>query len=207
VVVVTATRGEHGTDDPALWPPARLAARRGEEITASLAALGDRIEHRFLGDAVGRCHLDGSLVRHPGDDGVDELAGLITEIAPDTVLTFGPDGLTGHRDHRAVSSWTGHALRRLAGPSPRLLHACVTADWLERFGEFVEPMDDGDDAFAPVPTAELAVDLELTGALLDRKVAALRAQATQTASLEAAVGPARYATSVAGEWFRPGTGS
>ena len=39
VVVVTATRGEHGTDDPARWPPARLAAERSREITASLAAL------------------------------------------------------------------------------------------------------------------------------------------------------------------------
>src|SRR5688500_12111289 len=28
VVVATATLGEHGTDDPAAWPPARLADRR-----------------------------------------------------------------------------------------------------------------------------------------------------------------------------------
>jgi len=28
VVVVTATHGEHGTDDPARWPPDRLAAER-----------------------------------------------------------------------------------------------------------------------------------------------------------------------------------
>src|SRR5436309_2480711 len=54
VVVLTATRGEHGTDDPGRWPPARLAARRTQEIEASLAALGGphgTIEHHFLGDA------------------------------------------------------------------------------------------------------------------------------------------------------------
>jgi LmbE family N-acetylglucosaminyl deacetylase len=205
VVVVTATRGEHGTDDPVTWPPARLAARRTEEIAASLAALGgDGIEHRFLGDARGRCHLDGTLAGDPGAETVDELAGVLADVAPDTVLTFGPDGLTGHGDHRAVSAWTDRALRQVAGAAPRLLHACVTAGWVERFGEFVEPMDDGDDAFTPWPTGALAVDLEFEGELLDRKVAALRAQATQTAALEAAIGSGRYATSVAGEYFRPG---
>ncbi|MDD7965650.1 PIG-L deacetylase family protein [Actinomycetospora lemnae] len=207
VVVVTATRGEHGTDDPARWPPARLAARRGHEIVASMAALHGDIEHRFLGDARGRCHLDGALRGDPGAETVDELAAVLADVAPDTVVTFGPDGLTGHGDHRAVSAWTDRALRQLAGADgrgPRLLHACVTAAWVERFGEFVEPMDDGDDAFRPVPTDRLAVDLELSGELLDRKVAALRAQATQTAGLEAAVGSARYETSVAGEYFVPG---
>ena len=87
--------------------------------------------------------------------------------------------------------------------APRLLHAAVTEAWVRRFGEFVEPMDDAGDAFAPCRDAELAVDLELDGKLLDRKVAALRAQATQTAGLEAAVGADRYRASIAGEYFRP----
>ena len=198
VVVVTATRGEHGTGDPTRWPPARLAAERSREIVASLAALGT-VEHRFLG--ADRCHLDGALAADPGTDTVDELAAIVAEVAPDTVLTFGPDGLTGHGDHRAVSAWTDRALRRV--PSrPRLLHAVVTQRWLARAGEFVAPMDDAGDAFAPCPDDALVVDLELDGALLDRKVAALRAQATQTATLEAAVGPDRYRVAVAGEWFR-----
>jgi len=198
VVVVTATRGEHGTDDPARWPPARLAAERSREIVASLAALG-AVEHRFLGGD--RCHLDGALVADPGRETVDELAAIVAEVAPDTVLTFGPDGLTGHGDHRAVSAWTDRALRR-APTAPRLLHAVVTQRWLDRVGESVAPMDDAGDAFAPCPDDALAVDLELDGELLDRKVAALRAQATQTAGLEAAVGPERYRAAVAGEYFR-----
>jgi LmbE family N-acetylglucosaminyl deacetylase len=203
VVVVTATRGEHGTDDPDRWPPERLVRERAREIVDCLAALHPAIEHRFLGDATGRCHLDGALVADPGEDVVDELAAIVAEVGPDTVLTFGPDGITGHRDHRAVSAWTDRALQRVP-MAPRLLHAAVTESWVRAFGEFVEPMDDAGDAFVPCPEAELAVDLELDGQLLDRKVAALRAQATQTAALEAAVGSGRYATSVAGEYFRPG---
>lgn len=203
VVVVTATRGEQGTADPGRWPPAKLAARRSQEIAESLAALGgDRIEHRFLGDALGRCHLDGALAGDPGDETVEELAGVIADVAPDTVLTFGPDGMTGHGDHRAVSAWTDRALRRVPGAAPRVLHACVTAGWLERFGDLVEPVDDGDDAFAPAPPDQLVVDLDFSGELLDRKVAALRAQTTQTADLEAAVGAASYIAAVAGEYFR-----
>ncbi|HWN27423.1 MAG TPA: PIG-L family deacetylase, partial [Actinomycetospora sp.] len=161
-----------------------------------------RIEHRFLGDASGRCHLDGALVADPGEDAVDELAAIVAEIAPDTVLTFGPDGITGHRDHRAVSAWTDRALQRVPA-TPRLLHAAVTEAWVRRFAEFVEPMDDAGDAFAPCPDTELAVALELDGELLDRKLAALRAQATQTAGLEAAAGADRYRASIAGEYFRP----
>ncbi|MDN5919108.1 MAG: PIG-L family deacetylase [Pseudonocardia sp.] len=208
VVVVTATRGEHGTDDPDRWPPDRLAAERSREIVASLTALDpylDRIEHRFLGDARGLCHLDGALVADPGDETVDELAAIVAEVAPDTVLTFGPDGITGHRDHRAVSAWTDRALDRMP-TAPRLLHAVVTESWVRAFAEFLEPMDDAGDAFAPCPREELVVDFELAGELLDRKVAALRAQATQTAGLEAAAGADRYRASVAGEYFRPAPG-
>ena len=202
VVVVTATRGEHGTDDPDRWPPERLVRERAREIVDCLGALHPAIEHRFLGDATGRCHLDGALVADPGDAAIEELAAIVAEVAPDTVVTFGPDGITGHRDHRAVSAWTDRALQRVAA-TPRLLHAAVTEGWVRRFAEFVEPMDDAGDAFAPCPDAELAVALELDGELLDRKLAALRAQATQTAGLEAAAGVDRYRASIAGEYFRP----
>jgi LmbE family N-acetylglucosaminyl deacetylase len=210
VVVVTATRGEHGTDDPVQWPPDRLAPHRALEIADSLATLHPAIEHRFLGDAIGVCHLDGSLDPNPLSSTIDELAAIVDEVAPDTVLTFGPEGLTGHRDHRAVSAWTDHALRRSAAgrraPAVRVLHAATTEDWLRRFSDHAQPMDGSDDAFPPCPPGLLAVDLELTGSTLDRKVAALRAQATQTATLERVVGPDLYRSAVAGEYFRPAPG-
>jgi len=40
VVVVTATHGENGTDDPARWPPQRLAEQRERELRASLDVVG-----------------------------------------------------------------------------------------------------------------------------------------------------------------------
>lgn len=209
VVVVTATRGERGTDDPVARPPHVLAPLRAREIASSLAALHPAIEHRFLGEANGVCHLDGSLRPTAPVGAVEELAGIVGEVRPDTVLTFGPDGLTGHGDHRAVSAWTGQAVRRALHRPARLLHAATTEQWLAAFGEHAVPMDDGDDAFRPTPVEHLAVDIELGGPVLDRKVAALRAQASQTAVLESTVGPDAYRAAVAGEYFRavPGQGA
>ncbi|MDQ4116736.1 MAG: PIG-L family deacetylase [Actinomycetota bacterium] len=205
VVVVTATRGERGTDDPVRWPPALLAAVRSDEIVASMAVLDggrDLIEHRFLGAAHGVCHLDGELTGEPSGATIDELAAIVDEVSPDTVLTFGPDGMTGHSDHRAVSTWTDRALAATGLPT-RLLHATVTEHWARRFGAVVTRMDDASDVFAPSRADVLAVDLALAGRELHIKLAALRAQASQTATAERAWGTEIYRAVVAGEWFRP----
>jgi LmbE family N-acetylglucosaminyl deacetylase len=206
VVVVTATRGERGTDDPATWPPARLARERERELAASLAVLdggSGAIEHRFLGDRTGVCHLDGALHHGPAEDAVAELAGIVDEVGPDTVLTFGPDGITGHPDHRAVSAWTDRALRRAGRPGTRVLHAAVTDGFTAEFAGLLVPIDGSDDAYTPVARHRLAVDLELAGPELDRKVTALRAHAGQVGPLLDQLGPARYRRLVAGEWFAP----
>jgi LmbE family N-acetylglucosaminyl deacetylase len=118
------------------------------------------------------------------------------------VVTFGPDGFTGHGDHRAVSSWVTTALAGRNGRGPRLLHAALTpamvaagADVQARFGVY-EP---GTPVVHPAET--LAAALHLDGALLDTKIRALRAHASQTGALEAALTPERYRRWVATECF------
>jgi hypothetical protein len=91
VVCVTATLGEHGTDDPQRWPPQRLARVRTHEARASLAALGVT-EHHLLGVS------DGTCAAQPPDSVVRRLAQIIQSV--DTILTFGPDGMSGHEDPR-----------------------------------------------------------------------------------------------------------
>ena len=203
VVVVTATRGERGTDDPVRQPPAVLAPLRVRELALSLALLdggGGGVEHHFLGERTGHSYLDGALGR--SERAVGELTELVEWIAPDTVLTFGPDGMTGHPDHRAVSAWTDLALGRADVPAPRLLHAVVVAEWVRELGDALVPMDDGGDAFPVCPPERLAVHLDLEPAALDVKIAALRAHASQTGALVTALGPRRFRAAVAGEWFR-----
>lgn len=185
VVCVTATLGERGTPDPRRWPPERLAQVRAHEIRASLAALGVA-EHHQLGIADGTCAVQ------PLDAMVRRLGRIIDDVAPDTIVTFGPDGLTGHADHQAVSAWAT-AARAAAAPRTRLLYATTTEEFVERW----EPFRDAFDIFLAdglplrTPATALAAELRLGPAVIDRKIVALRAQASQTASLIAALGEER----------------
>src|SRR4051794_10204741 len=110
VVVVTATRGEQGTSEPGDWPPERLRALRERELAESLRVVGVE-EHLWLG------YDDGSLARADARLAVASLRRIIEDVGPDTVVTFGPDGMTGHDDHRTVSSWVTEAWRSCAHAS------------------------------------------------------------------------------------------
>jgi LmbE family N-acetylglucosaminyl deacetylase len=173
VVCVTATRGEQGTADPERWPNARLARTRTNELAAAHAVLGVA-EHRWL------TYRDGSCDRISPGRGMADVAHVIEEVRPDTIVTFGPDGYTGHSDHRAVSSWTSHAWAATRS-SARLLWAAVTAGTAARMAE-LEPVAG---AFYPgypqiTDDREVALHLDLRGDLLDRKVTAMRVHATQS---------------------------
>ena len=123
VVVVTATFGEHGTSDPRTWPPARLAALRHAELRNSLAAL-DVDELHLLG------YEDGGCARR---DGTAAIAGVIADIEPDLIVTFGPEGMTGHPDHRAISRWTTEAWAATR-PGADLWYATVTPEFHRKWG-------------------------------------------------------------------------
>jgi LmbE family N-acetylglucosaminyl deacetylase len=181
VVCVSATRGEHGTSDPVRWPPVRLAALRERELAASLTALGVT-EHHWLGFE------DGTCATVPPDRAVAALARLITEVGVDTLVTFAADGLTGHADHRTVSSWVSTAWEA-TDRRARLLHAATTPAFAERFAWLHERFtvyEPGLPAVTPEPA--LALRLPLDEKLLDRKLDALKAQASQTTGLIEALG-------------------
>jgi LmbE family N-acetylglucosaminyl deacetylase len=195
VVCVTATAGELGTPDPAAWPPDRLGRLRRWETAAAMAILGVR-EHRFLGLP------DGGLARIDEAHGAGIVEALIEEIAPATILTFAPHGMTFHPDHMAVSRWVTAAWRA-TGCQGRLLQAVPDADHFvefaaeyERWGIYL-----GDERPVPVPACEQAVHLRLEGCALDRKLAALHAMASQTRPAVALMGEELYAAEVAVEAF------
>ena len=188
VVVVTATLGERGTSDPRTWPPARLAALRHAELRNSLAAL-DVDELHLLG------YEDGGCARR---DGTPALAGVIADIEPDVIVTFGPEGMTGHPDHRAISRWTTEAWAATR-PGASLWYATVTPEFHRKWG----PTNDriglwADQPEPPSTSAEhLARSTRLTDDLLDLKVEALEAHASQTRPLIELLGPETYR-----EWWR-----
>jgi LmbE family N-acetylglucosaminyl deacetylase len=193
VVCVTATRGEAA--DPASGPEERaaLAQVRSRELDDAMALLGVQ-EHHWLDLP------DGGCAGLDPEGPVMALTALLDDVRPDTVITFGPDGFTGHPDHIAVSRWTDAAVVRSTA-APEVLHAVTTAR------ARVDPsLDDDYDVFylgrpRMCEDDELAVHLALDGAVLDRKVEALLRQPSQTSGLVEAVGLDRFRAWVANECF------
>ena len=188
VVVVTATLGQHGTSDPVAWPPERLAVLREHELRTSLAAVGVDELH-LLGLMDGEC---------TWNDGTDLIADLMTDIEPDLIVTFGPEGMTGHPDHRAVSAWTTDAWR-IARPRAELWYATLGTDFHAQWGALSDHVGLWAEQPSPPSTTDrdLAARVTLDGESLDRKLAALLAHASQTSPLVEAVGLGTYR-----EWWR-----
>ncbi len=175
VVCVTATRGEAGGTDQ------RLAEIRTAELEAALAVLGVT-EHHWLDYA------DGGCADVDDDVAAARVRRIVESVDPDTVVTFGPDGFTGHPDHVAVSRWVDLALD---GRSPRLLHAVsrerrADAGLDEDYGVFELGRP------RTLPDDDIDLLLPLDEALLDRKLRALLLQESQTAGLVSAVGLPRF---------------
>jgi LmbE family N-acetylglucosaminyl deacetylase len=182
VSVVTATRGEHGQAGSGQLTSSELGRLREEELRTAFAILGVD-DHRFLGVEDGRC------AEQPVQPMVQLLTEIIEQVAPTTILTFGPDGMTGHEDHQVVSSWVTSARSR-AAPGADLLYATTTAAHAD---EWQDLHDAYDIYLAPgLPMRrrpeELAFELRLDERLSRRKFDALRAMESQTSELIAAVG-------------------
>ncbi len=186
VACVTATLGDAGeTADAGRWPQRELRAIRRAEIAAAMDILGVE-EHECLDLD------DGTLADLDGAAHAARLSATIDRIRPDSVVTFGPDGMTGHPDHQTVCAWAGEALAR-SGHTARLLHATKTVAWAHEFADVNE------EVFPPglPPVAEPSWSLALDDATLGRKVRALEAHGSQTTGIIAALGRERYH-----EWVR-----
>lgn len=146
-------------------------------------------------------HPDGGCADVDDDVAVGQLLDVLDDVRPDTVVTFGPDGFTGHPDHRTVSRWVDLALGR-SGVSPRLLHAVSTEAELALDPSLNNDFNVFGDGWPRMcRPEELAVHLQLSGNALRRKVEALRRQGSQTGGLIDAVGIDRYAAWVSFESF------
>jgi LmbE family N-acetylglucosaminyl deacetylase len=178
VVDVTATRGEGGSMDEELWPPATMAQVRTRELLRSLELIGVR-EHRFLDGPV---DVDMDTPLDPA--GASQVEAIVREVDPDTMLTFGPDGMTGHEGHKSVSRWTTDAFHAAAKPGARLLYATVTPAWAEEWLERLAPFDIFRPGTPPITAPEdLAIAYELPEDVCDRKFAAIKAHESQIEGL------------------------
>jgi LmbE family N-acetylglucosaminyl deacetylase len=114
--IVSLTRGEGGQICDAEAATRRtLGAVRENELALAGHALGvDRVACLDLGD--------GRLADRALADVTATVRSILDDLEPDVVVSFGPDGATGHPDHVVSCLATMDAVQAMAHP-PRLLHA------------------------------------------------------------------------------------
>lgn len=217
VVLVVATRGEHGVPRPGVLAEGEhLGERRVVETRRSAEILGvERVE--FLG------YMDSGMMGeptndHPGcfwqadvDDAAERLASILRDVGADVLTIYDRNGGYGHPDHIQV-----HRVGRLAAERagvPRVFQATMNRDHLRRLlaeappEDLAEVLDDEgrartvDDGFG-TPEHEITHAVDVT-AFLDRKRASMEAHASQIGadSFFLKLAPEAFAASFGTEWY------
>lgn len=193
VVCVTATKGEKGVQNPDKWPAKKLATIRAKEMAQAMHTLGIP-NHHWLN------YPDGGCSQVNANEAVDRLKQLIEQYRPQTILTFGPEGMTGHPDHCTVSKWVDKATH---GSDIAVYHAVELAELYafmqeanRRFNFFFNidkpPICDKNDC---------NIMLELPEKLLDKKYRALDAMPSQYEAMFNAFGKDSICKMIASEAF------
>ena len=195
VVCITATRGEGGSMDEERWPTDTMAEVREAELMACLEILGVR-EHIWLD--LPDIDMDTPLP----ESGYERVLGLMTEVQPQTVLTFGPDGMTGHHAHMSASAWATRAFETVAPPGAGLYYATNTQEWAD---EFV-PIYNAFDVFRPgtppvTPRDELGIDFPLPPDVLELKLQAIQAHESQVGGMVEAFGEDIFRRAMKEEYY------
>lgn len=190
VVLATATRGEGG----GIGDPAQLAELRERELRIAMAGLCVR-DVRLLGYADGECSSADS------EQAIGSIIALIEDVLPDVIVTFGPDGITGHPDHVAVSRWTTAAAAAVG--HERVLYATMTHDFLQRHDELHSTLGvwmEGEPT--GVEARDLALHVIPTHREFELKRRALRAHESQVSTLIDIVGADAFDGWWVDEFFR-----
>lgn len=108
ITLVVSTKGEAG-QTAGFCKKEELGLFREQELMRAAKVLGIT-EVIFLG------YLDKEVPKVPPLDIVGRLVGIIRTRRPQVVITFGADGSSGHRDHRAIHHFTKAAIRLAKEP-------------------------------------------------------------------------------------------
>lgn len=189
-----ATSGEAGPiTDPEEVSREALGAVREREQRTAMKALGVAASttSRFLRMP------DYHVPDVPFDDLVDRIIGLLLEIRPDVVVTFGPDGMTSHHDHIRAGEATTTAFDRLsAEQAPTyLFHVALPRTDVDRFYADLDEAGYGreGDLFnvAGVPDEQITVRFDARP-YLSTKLEAILAHRTQICEWERIPEPLRW---------------
>lgn len=165
VEVLTFTHGEAGScGDPPLCTPEGLPAVRERELRSACAVLG--IQPPRLLD-----YGDGHLQEASAERMIGHILSVVENVRPQILLSFGPDGLSGHPDHIAVGEWTAEAFRRAENVDALYTIAVPRS--------LAEKMNMGQ--VHPVPDESIALTVDVS-TVWETKLAAMRCHVTQLSS-------------------------
>jgi len=167
VDLICATRGEKGTrlDVP---PNVDTATVRETELRTAASVTGIR-DIYFLGYA------DGNLEKADINEVADRIMNIMRKIQPEVVITFGPDGISGHPDHIAIGRATTVAFGMLtkSGSGPRkLYYVTIPQSALNEAG------NQDVEGVITRPDDEITTIIDISGHL-DTKIRALWAHSSQ----------------------------
>jgi LmbE family N-acetylglucosaminyl deacetylase len=198
VVCVTATRGEGGSTDEERWPPETMAQVREAELMRSLEILGVT-EHHWLD--LPDIDMDTALPA----EGYAMVRDIVEDVQPDAVLTFGPDGMTGHLAHKSVSEWATRALVEVGPRGSKVHYATTTPEWAAEFVPLYNRFDVYRPGTPPVtPPEGLSIDFDLPADLLELKVQAIQAHLSQVGAMVDAFGQDIFGRAMKAEYYRLG---
>ncbi|HVT75759.1 MAG TPA: PIG-L family deacetylase [Acidimicrobiales bacterium] len=186
VVVITATRGEHGEyPEGFLEPGESLAERREQEMAAAAEVLG-LARHVFLD------YRDSGMIGTPENDAPEafwqadleeaarRVAAILEEENADVLTVYDENGIYGHPDH--IKVWqVGVRAAQIAG-TPKVYEATVNRTaWRRQAQQMDDPPQDGPRTIeSPLGVEEefitTAIDVR---DFVDVKKQALRAHASQ----------------------------
>lgn len=186
--VLHATDGGAGDVAPGMSvDSSSLGQHRRGEAEKAWRAVG-RVPDRdiWLG------HDDGNVSAVGHDRLVEEVSAFLDDVRPDVVVTFGPDGVTGHHDHLAIGRATGEAFHRVRRDGGlglhRLLHTAIAATpfalhQVARAARGLPPWDpDVTYHLRAVPDEDIGVLVD-TRSVADAVVAGLKEHSTQRTAL------------------------
>ncbi|GAB4372432.1 MAG: PIG-L family deacetylase [Calditrichia bacterium] len=162
IILLTFTRGEAGSlgVSKALGRE-QLAQRRSKELKCAAAVLGIQ-DVRILRFP------DKALNTVPDEKTIPLIIDTIHEIKPEVVITFHPNGISGHADHKQLTHWATRAISQIR-PSPRLmvygLISSQTDAVLQR-------------RLIPIPEEEITHKIDILP-FLEKKIKAIQCHVTQ----------------------------
>lgn len=167
VDLICATGGEKGTR-LGVPPGVDTATAREAGLRAAAAITGIR-DIYLLG------YTDGELDSVDPEEVAARVLGIMRRVQPQVVITFGPDGISGHPDHVTIGRAATRAFEELAaeGGGPRKLYYVTIPE-----SAFAGADIDDVGGVATRPDDEVTTVIDIT-AYLDAKIRALEAHSSQ----------------------------